>query len=247
MSMRNGGALVLCYHSVSSDWTNALAVTPEAFEEHLVFLRQRGYRGASVPQIFTGSGRRMHVTFDDAFLDVLRIVPVLERLAVPATVFAVTDFSERGAAFRVPELAAEVAGNGAHMATMSWDDLRDLRERGVDVGSHTVTHPHLRRLSNDELGRELRDSRERIEDELGGRCRFVAYPFGEHDLRVQRAASAAGYEAAFGLSVGTSTHNRFAVPRLDLYRRDTALRFRMKASFVKPMASAMLSRMRSLA
>jgi peptidoglycan/xylan/chitin deacetylase (PgdA/CDA1 family) len=247
MSGHNDGALVLCYHSVSARWKHPLAVTPEAFEEQLAFFRQRGYRGASMDEIFSGAGRRMHVTFDDAFLEVLGIVPVLERLRIPATVFAVTEFSERGASFSVPELAAEAAVNGGHLETMSWDDLRGLRERSIDVGSHTVTHPHLPQLDGDELRRELRDSRERIEDQLGDRCRVVAYPFGEHDPRVQHAARSAGYAAGLGLSAGTSAHNRFAVPRLDLYRRDTALRFRMKASFVKPVASAMLSRMRALA
>ena len=105
---------------------------------------------------------------------------------------------------------------------MTWDDLRDAAERGVEIGSHTLSHPHLPRLHDDELERQLRESRAKIEDELGRVCRFLAYPFGDDDARVHAAAARAGYEAADPLWTFDRPVDRHALPRLDLYLEGTA-------------------------
>ena len=76
---------------------------------------------------------------------------------------------------------------------MSWSELRAIAEDGIEVGSHTITHPRLTQLSPAELERELVESRERIEDELGRPCRFLAYPYGDEAEHVRAAAEAAGY------------------------------------------------------
>jgi peptidoglycan/xylan/chitin deacetylase (PgdA/CDA1 family) len=114
---------------------------------------------------------------------------------------------------------------------MTWDDLRVLAADGVEVGSHTETHRHLPSLSELELERELKESRRRLEDELGRPCRFLAYPYGEESPRVQDAARAAGYDAAFALP-GPSGRpvNPFALRRVGVYLRDNRLRFRLKTS-----------------
>jgi peptidoglycan/xylan/chitin deacetylase (PgdA/CDA1 family) len=81
-----------------------------------------------------------------------------------------------------------------------------------------VSHPHLPRLDDAGLRLELEESKARIEDELGRPCRFLAYPFGDDDARVHEAAEAAGYEAAFALPGPDDRVDRFAVPRVGMYR-----------------------------
>lgn len=189
-------------------------------------------------------GRLLHVTFDDAFKNIASAASILERLGVPATIFAVTGLAEEGAPLAVAELAAEAAAHPRHLATMDWTELKELTSRGFEIGSHTVTHPHLTTLSDAELDRELGDSRLRIEDELGRPCRLLAYPYGEHDARVHAAARRCGYGAAFALWPGSTAANPYALPRVDIYRRDSLLRATMKTSFLKPYASALLSRVR---
>ena len=95
---------------------------------------------------------------------------------------------------------------------MDWDELRSLADDGIEIGSHTVSHPHLTRLDDATLRLELVDSRERVEDEIGRPCRFLAYPFGEEDGRVRRAARDAGYEAAFALRTGRTPSIRSRFP-----------------------------------
>jgi peptidoglycan/xylan/chitin deacetylase (PgdA/CDA1 family) len=184
----------------------------------------------------------MHVTFDDAFKSVVRAIPVLERLGLPATVFASSAFADTGRPFEVPELAAQAAAHPEELATMDWDELRALADRGVEIGSHTVSHPHLPKLSDAEIDRELQDSRERIADELGRPCRYLAYPFGEHNARVRAGAERAGYEVAHSLASRTARAeaNRFAVPRIDLYRKDAVLVTTLKTSILRrPVVTAL--------
>lgn len=225
--------LVLCYHAISEEWAHRLAIRPQVFERQLRSLVLRRFRPASAEEVAAGRGRLLHVTFDDAYRNIDRALAIAERLSIPVTVFAASAYAESGRPLDVPELAEDAKTYGEHLATMDWDALRALAERGVEVGSHTVSHAHLPRLSDSELERELRDSRARIEDELGRPCRFLAYPYGDHDARVQAAAAASGYDAAFALGPGSSHANRFALPRVDLYPRDTMLRATLKTSFVK--------------
>jgi peptidoglycan/xylan/chitin deacetylase (PgdA/CDA1 family) len=233
--------LVLCYHAVSDHWEHKLAVRTLAFERQLRSLLRRRFRPATATQALAGRGRLLHVTFDDAFTSVARnAAPVLERIGVPATVFAAADFAADGRPLDVPELADEARAHPGHLATMRWDELRGLAQRGFEIGSHTVSHAHLRELGDEELRRELRDSRERCEAELERPCRLLAYPFGEHDLRVQAAVRHAGYEAAFALRAGTSRTNPFAQPRVDFYRGDSLARATVKTSFLRPTATGLV-------
>jgi peptidoglycan/xylan/chitin deacetylase (PgdA/CDA1 family) len=221
-------SFVLCYHAVSDEWPDALAVRPRELARQLRALRVRGYRGAPLDAILDGRRRAVHATFDDAYRNVVSALPVLERLSVPATVFACAAYADTGAPLAVPELRSEVETHPAQLETMRWDALRELAERGVEIGSHTVSHPHLPHLGDAELRAELADSRERCEAELARPCRYVAYPYGEHDPRVRAAARAAGYDAAFALDARAG--DRFAVPRVDLYRGDGAVVTTLKTS-----------------
>jgi peptidoglycan/xylan/chitin deacetylase (PgdA/CDA1 family) len=85
-------------------------------------------------------------------------------------------------------------------AFLSWSDARDLSRMGFAIGSHTVTHPILTRLSAPELDFELQASRQRIEAEIGAPCTMLAYPNGtaaDYSPEVLKAVSHAGYQLAF--------------------------------------------------
>lgn len=222
--------LVLCYHRVSTAEPHRLAVSAEQLEAHLRGLVRRRYSPARAEDIVPGQHRLFHVTFDDAYTSVAEALPVLERLGVPGTVFVCSGFAEDGGPLRVPELESAVDAAPSEFATMRWDELRALAERGIEIGSHTISHPHLPRLGDAELNRELRESRERIADELGRECRYLAYPYGDEDARVREAARRAGYDAAFALPVSRYSVDRFGLPRVELYWKDRGFRAALKLS-----------------
>jgi peptidoglycan/xylan/chitin deacetylase (PgdA/CDA1 family) len=203
--------LVLCYHAVSPSWEHRLAIQPD------LLLRQ--VRALS-------RFRQVRVTFDDAFRSAATVFPDLQRLGVPVQIFVCTRYALVGAPLTIPELAGD---DPEQLATMSWDELREHAARGIAIGSHAVSHPHLTTLSEDELRRELNESKEEIEDRLGRPCQDLAYPYGEHDGRVRAAARAAGYGRAYALR-GSRT-DAYAAPRLDLYRRHTVPRTLLSGLF----------------
>jgi peptidoglycan/xylan/chitin deacetylase (PgdA/CDA1 family) len=202
-------SLVLCYHAVSPTWEHRLCIQPD--------LLVRQVRALS--RFWT-----VRATFDDAFRSAATVFPDLERLGVPVQIFVCTRYARAGAPLSIPELAGD---DPAELATMSWDELREHRDRGVRIGSHAVSHPHLTRLSDSELRDELEGSRGEIEAELGRPCRELAYPYGEHDERVRVAARAAGYDR--GYSLRGRKRDPYALPRVDLYRRHTAPRALFRA------------------
>jgi peptidoglycan/xylan/chitin deacetylase (PgdA/CDA1 family) len=228
------GLLVLCYHSVSNVWPHALSVTPDAFRRQVRSIAAAGLRPVTGRELADGSRRGVHVTFDDAYVDVLGVLPLLEELALPVTVFVSTSYADDGRALAVSELAADAAAQPDALATMTWAQLGELAERGVEVGSHTVTHAHLTQISDGELDREVRESRTRIEDELARPASLLAYPYGEHDARVQAAARRAGYAAAFAQWPGSSIRNDYALPRVSFYRADSLRRAMFKTTKLGP-------------
>jgi peptidoglycan/xylan/chitin deacetylase (PgdA/CDA1 family) len=222
--------LVLCYHAVAEGEPQRLAVRRETLESQLRSLLRRGYRPVAAADVVRGRGRLLHVTFDDAFRSVARALPLLAELGVPATIFACTSYARDGRAFAVPELRDDAAADPGAFATMGWAALRTVASGGVEIGSHTVTHPHLPRLSDADLDRELRESREELQDELGTPCRYLAYPYGDEDDRVRAAARRAGYDAAFAVDPARGRVDRFGLPRLAVYRHDTSAGFRLRTS-----------------
>jgi len=206
--VRPRGSLVLCYHAVSPTWEHRLSIHPDLLVRQVRALSRFW---------------RVHATFDDAFRSAATVFPALERLGVSVQIFVCTRYARAGAPLSIPELAGD---DPAELGTMSWDELREHADRGVQIGSHTVSHSHLIRLSEAELRRELEDSKDEVEAELGRQCCELAYPFGEHDDRVRAAARGAGYERAFGLrerafGLRDREGDGYALPRADLYRRHT--------------------------
>lgn len=198
-------SLVLCYHAVSPTWEHRLSIHPELLLRQVRMLSRF---------------RRVHITFDDAFRSAANVFGELQQLGLPITVFVCTGFARDGAPLTISELAGD---DPQELATMTWDELRSLADRGVGIQSHGVSHAHLTRLSDAELRAELADSKAELEAELHRSSDELAYPYGEHDERVRAAARAAGYSRAFALW-DVPKNDPYAMRRLDLYRRHTPVR-----------------------
>jgi peptidoglycan/xylan/chitin deacetylase (PgdA/CDA1 family) len=82
---------------------------------------------------------------------------------------------------------------------LTWDEVRAMSAHGVEFGSHGESHAILTRIGAEQLDRELRASRERIERETGRPCTAIAYPNGDYNAAVTAAARKAGYTV--GLTV----------------------------------------------
>jgi peptidoglycan/xylan/chitin deacetylase (PgdA/CDA1 family) len=167
------------------------------------------------------------LTFDDGFAALYEhMLPVVTRAKLPATVFLVaqTLTPEGRAVDWVDTPGSEPP------STLTFDQVLEMQDAGVDFQSHSWAHHDLTRLTRDECVRDLRESREFLSDLLGRQVTLLAYPFGRHDAGVRQAAAAAGYTHAFALPETAEEPGDFAIPRVGIYRGNGQLAFRVKAA-----------------
>ncbi|HET9530422.1 MAG TPA: polysaccharide deacetylase family protein [Blastocatellia bacterium] len=79
---------------------------------------------------------------------------------------------------------------------VTWEQAREMDSSGLEVASHTVSHPILTNAADEQLARELSESKARLEGMLGHQVGSFCYPNGGHDGRVRRAVERAGYRCA---------------------------------------------------
>lgn len=72
-------------------------------------------------------------------------------------------------------------------APMTWDQVLELDQQGIEIGSHSCSHPILAQLTMDQLEHELKDSKLEIEERLKKTCPVVSYPVGGKDAYDERA------------------------------------------------------------
>lgn len=222
---------ILCYHTVEPDWDQKLAVPPDEFEAQCRWLVEHR-RVVPVDRIVDQLDERWRprgglsaITFDDGWSGVhTHAWPILRRHGLPFTVFVVAETltDDRRDVHWVldpPERPMEV---------LDLEQVRELHAAGVDIASHSLHHADLTSLSYADCVADLRESREVIEDAIGGSVRTVAYPSGRHDADVRRAARAAGYVAGFSLPERREAAGPYAIPRVGVYPANSRTTFRIK-------------------
>jgi peptidoglycan/xylan/chitin deacetylase (PgdA/CDA1 family) len=114
---------------------------------------------------------------------------------------------------------------------LTWDGVRALRDAGWDIGSHTLNHPRLARLSPDEAKKELEESRRVLERELGTPPVSFAHPYGNgaDDLPLRLLIQAAGYKTACSVHQGLADPARapLALRRIFVRGDDTRWDFHL--------------------
>jgi GT2 family glycosyltransferase/peptidoglycan/xylan/chitin deacetylase (PgdA/CDA1 family) len=230
-----GSAVVLAYHSLADLRRDPVlaeyGIEPKTFAAQLDMLVERGHRFVDLDLFLAAVDGRAPlpskatlVTFDDAYADLLpAATEILSQRNIPAVVFAVggqiggaNEWDHHLGASALPLLDAE--------------GLRALAEAGIEIGSHSVNHPQLTKISFDEAKAELRDSAAQIEAAGLPRPRTFAYPHGEWNPPIAAAAAAAGYEAAFTIDHGRARTgcDRFALPRIEVLASDSPRSLRLK-------------------
>lgn len=216
---------ILMYHRVASGGSDALGryrLAPERFAEQLRFLREAGFRtvgfeeaGRALRSRRPLPGRAVALTFDDGCRDFLTDAwPLLYAQGFGATLFVVTD--------RVGGTNDWDAAHGERVELLGWDELRHLARAGIEIGSHTATHPHLTALSAEEITREAARSRAALTRELGVDPVAIAYPYGDVDAGVRRIVGGVGY--GYGVTVERRRSSLFDDP-LDLPRIEVTSTF----------------------
>jgi peptidoglycan/xylan/chitin deacetylase (PgdA/CDA1 family) len=220
---------VLMYHRVGeahNAWEARYAIDPSAFAAHMHVLASRHYRAVGIDALvdWLEDGRELPprsflLTFDDGFVGVHDYAwPVLRELGWPFTVFLVA-----GLIGGSDEWTRTANPSGITYPLLDIGHVRAMQRGGVSFHSHTVNHVSLPRVDDSCLEEEVAGSRRILSELLEAEVAYLAYPFGHLDERVEAAARAAGYRAAFSTQPGFNRRdvNRFRIRRLDVYGTDT--------------------------
>jgi len=171
--------LVLAYHRVNDQLKDNITVGVKQFEDQIAVLAKY-YTVVPLSALISAKAKpsifrpQVVVTFDDGYLDnYTNAVPILLRYNISATFFVSTGMINTRKPFPHDLLAL-----GYSPPTMTWDNLREMKDQGFTIGSHTVNHISCGMESRSVVERELQESRQTLREQLGEFETAFAFPYG---------------------------------------------------------------------
>src|SRR5262249_55050603 len=163
------------------------------------------------------------LSFDDGYLDVAEnAMPILAGHGFRATVFVPPSVIDGDATFE---------WYGRQPALLGWDRIRELDKEGVlSFEAHSLTHPNLLRLGDEDAREEIFGSKAVLEARLerpGGAFSYPARLFGERERRYL-GGSGFRFAGASEPRVNDAAPDRFALRRRQIDGRDALLDFKAK-------------------
>jgi peptidoglycan/xylan/chitin deacetylase (PgdA/CDA1 family) len=205
---KNAQVICLCYHNIEDgSKMKALTIPVAEFEKEMQAIKDNGFSVIGMQDFLAWRrgeksipNKSCIITIDDGWVSAYNNAwPILKKYNYPFTLFIYINY----------------VGTGGK--SMSWDQLAEMRDAGVDIESHTYSHSDLKKpgalvdkkaadgIRKDiaELGqdgwlrKEIFGSKQVLERQLGIKCNAFAYPFGIWTPRAVELVKEAGYEAAF--------------------------------------------------
>ena len=219
-----GMTSILMYHNIGDPPPGVrnpgLYVAVADFEAQLAWLRRNGYVFLNLDQLRAGllgqassPKRSVVLTFDDGYEDnFTAALPALRRHSAQAVFFPVS-----GSLGGVDSVGRRY---------MDPAQLRELAAAGMQIGSHTVTHALLAKLTPDQAREELTRSKGALEEVTGAPVRWLCYPRGNFSRSVAELAAEVGYLGACAAIRGNRPHRRqlYWLPRVMVMRDTTPAR-----------------------
>lgn len=196
-----------------------LEITPHFLEQTIETYRQEGYIFVSIDEVCSiiKSGKRQKqpfvcLTFDDGYKDnYTTALPLLKRLNVPFAVYITTGIIDN-------QLSMWWYPN--QQLGLSLDELIALdNEPLCTIGAHTISHPMIDSLSNDEQKKEIIDSKTILEQWLGHPVKHFSYPHGVYNDTTRQIVKEAGFSTslrAWGGPIRRGDASLYELPRIIL-------------------------------
>ena len=205
--------IIFCYHRlVDKIRYPGTEITPAAFEAQMKELKDHGITVIGMQDLLAWKRGEKNIpprcaviTFDDGWKSQYEVAwPIMKKFEYPFTMFIYTEGVRGGS-----------LGGGE---AITWEQLADMRDNGVDIEAHTATHQDLREGHNIMLASpggkrtrtkltgpqyeqwvqsEVVGAKELLEQRLGIKVNCFAVPFGNYNEHVKELARNAGYEAMF--------------------------------------------------
>jgi len=188
---------ILMYHHIgdlpidATELQTTWTVTPKNFDAQMQWLARGGFRSISMAQLVAHLKNRQPlpakpiiISFDDGWEEQFSTAfPIMTRYGLSGTFFVYTQPLD-------------------HTQYMTWAQVQALATGGMDIQSHSITHPHLRTMAPGAAFKEIADSKATLEKRLGKPVVAFCYPFGEYNNAIVEMVKRAGYESAVTLAGG---------------------------------------------
>jgi len=186
---------VLMYHSIDYEKGNELRIPKEKFRLQMKYLKDNGFTTLTLNELYShlvyGSSipdKPIVITLDDGYIDnYTNALPVLREFNLKATVFMITSCIDTDNRY------------------LTSAQLHEMDKAGMDIESHTVSHPELNKLSYDKQFAELKASKAVLEKLLNREVPYLAYPYGKYNMDTLKITENLGYKMAFSTLTGNAS------------------------------------------
>jgi peptidoglycan/xylan/chitin deacetylase (PgdA/CDA1 family)/glycosyltransferase involved in cell wall biosynthesis len=230
---------VLMYHKIPDrpfETRHRIFVTKSDFRKHLEYFRAKAMSPITFRDYLEfASGRKdmrdfprrpIILTFDDGYRDnSVNLLPMM------------SEFGYTGVLFLLGDASADYnfwdADGGDHRdALMTLDEKKGFVDAGWEIGAHSMTHPDLTSLDDEQARWEIEESKRRLESDLHAEVVSFAYPGGKVDERLKRLVREAGF--SFGISTDAGglhiEDDRFQIFRVNMFPHDKRFQMLKKSS-----------------
>lgn len=186
---------ILMYHHVKDHQTDdddiekGLSIPLEQFSKQMIYLHENNYQTISLDDLFMDDNENNIVlTFDDGYHDIYEnAFPIMKKYNYTGTIFIITNY----------------IGEDRYL---DLNEIRELKQAGWQIESHTLSHPNLANISQEEEKNQISESKRIIEESVGNVVTFLSYPAGKYDDETIELTKKAGYRGAVTTNEGNSNN-----------------------------------------
>lgn len=198
---------ILMYHHIrdySSPTDNIgtnLSVSPAKFSQQLDLIQSLGYETMTLSGLKSSTKKPIILTFDDGYENFyINAYPELKKRGMVAVSFIIVND----------------IGKSDYMTK---DQIKEINDNGIEIGSHTLSHPDLSVSSAEKQKTEITDSKSRLEHILSKTIYSICYPAGKYNTETLKIVSDAGFKYAVTTKSGISKFDNSL--ELNRYRVNT--------------------------
>jgi peptidoglycan/xylan/chitin deacetylase (PgdA/CDA1 family) len=218
------------YHGTPKDQPiSNYSIRADRFNAHLRYLKKQGWNSVLFRDLCNVSAlpeKTVVLTFDDGYADNYEgvFLPLAEH-NMKATWFITTDC--------IGKHAQWMGTPSAQTKMLTAEQLLQMENAGMEIGSHTCSHPDLTTLSYQQQRDEMTQSKQILESIIHGEISSFAYPYGRYNSDSISAAKDADYQLACTTCSGWfgSENNPLLVRRITIFANDSASTLARKLTF----------------
>ena len=224
---------MLMYHRVNDYRNNEMSVPVQEFRRQVAWLKEQGFQNMRLAELESLApdskliAPRVIFSFDDGYEDnYVEALPVIKEFGYSSIFYIPYELIGKRDMF--PRDIRE-SNRLEHNRIMNWEQVKNMHRAGMEIGSHTLTHNDLTRMSDALAKKEIFESKTKIEEKIGDKITSFCYPGGSFNEKHVHWTQEAGYSSACTTVTGCyHGESMFKVPRIAVLASDRFFIFRQK-------------------